>query len=108
MAAVIRRPTFRAGSIRLGPRCFRWGDNYTRSLSFEVERVNLAVIGGLTEPPLTRREYRWLVEALLTEGLRAAMDRTIRDCDGNPIFDAAGNPLVRRVMLPMPRFAWVA
>lgn len=75
MPAVIRRLRFHDGSIRLGPECRAWGDPYTRSLSFEVRRVNVAVIGGLTMPRLTALEYRWIEDALIAEGLRAAMER---------------------------------
>lgn len=89
MSAVIRRLRFYDGSIRLGPKCFRWHDPYTRALSFEVERVNVAVIGGLTWEP-SRQEYRWLEVAMIKEGLRMAMDRV--QSDGS----------IRRVMLPMP------
>lgn len=90
MAAVIRRLRFHDGSIRLGPDCFGWHDPYTRALSFEIERVNVAVIGGLTKPPVTLQEYRWIESAMIAEGLRAAMDRV--QPDGS----------IRRVMLPMP------
>jgi hypothetical protein len=90
MAAVIRRIRFGDGSIRLGPQCFRWHDPYTRSLSFEVERVNVAVIGGLTWT-VAPEEYRWVEEAMIAEGLRMAQDRV--QPDGS----------IRRVMLPMPK-----
>lgn len=102
MAAVIRRVRFGDGSIRLGPKCFVWGDPYTRSLSFEVERVNVAVIGGLTRPKLSRREYRWIEAAMIDAGLRMAEDRVLKGPDGKPIFDENGQPVMRRRMLPMP------
>jgi hypothetical protein len=104
MAAIIRRIRFGDGSIRLGPECFTWLDDYTRALTFEVVRVNVAVIGGLTNfpHPLTRQEYRWIEAAMIRDGLRMAMDRVMRDEKGNPILDGKGNPMVRHVMLPMP------
>jgi len=74
MPAVIRRLRFHDGSIRLGPECFKWGDPYTRHLSFEVERVNVAVIGGLTWKP-SDEEYGWVEAAMIQEGLRMAMRR---------------------------------
>lgn len=74
MGAVIRRLRFHDGSIRLGPECFVWGDPYTRHLSFEVVRVNVAVIGGLTWI-LSREEYRWIEDAMILEGLRGGMER---------------------------------
>lgn len=86
----------------MGPECFSWLDDYTRALCFEVERVNVAVIGGLTHPPLTRQEYRWIEAACIKDGLRMAMYRVMRHSDGSPILDGNGNPVVRRVMLPMP------
>ena len=101
MAAVIRRRHFAYGSIRLGPNCFQWGDPYTRSLSFEVERVNVAVIGGLTRPMLSDEETGWIEAALINAGLRAAMDRVVRDSNGKPLRDANGDVVFRRVMLPM-------
>ena len=81
MPAVIRWPPgcHHGGSIRLGPECFAWHDPYTRLLSFEIERVNVAVIGGLTKPPLTRQEYRWVGAALRAEGLIPKMERAKRN-----------------------------
>ncbi len=102
MPAVIRRLRFHDGSIRLGPECFAWGDPYTRALSFEIERVNVAVIGGLAEPRLTKEEYRWLETAMIDAGLRGAIVRVITDQDGKPILDANGEPKMRRVMCAMP------
>lgn len=101
MPAVIRRLHFQGGSIRLGPDCFRWHDPYTRSLSFEVERVNVAVIGGLNWK-LSFQEYRWIEAAMIAEGLRMAQDRIVKDENGVPILDANGQPTVRRALLPMP------
>jgi hypothetical protein len=101
MPAVIRRPHFHGGSIRLGPRCFRWHDPYTRSLSFEVERVNVAVIGGLNWK-LSFQEYRWIEAAMMVEGLRMAMDRVVKDINGMPVIDANGAPKIRRALLAMP------
>lgn len=103
MPAVIRRVCIHGGSIRVGPACFRWGDPYTRSLSFEIEGVNLAVIGGLTEP-LSREEYRWLEAAFIEAGLRTAVDRAVTGPDGQRLFDAAGQPMFRRVLMPMPNW----
>jgi 3-methyladenine DNA glycosylase/8-oxoguanine DNA glycosylase len=104
MPAVIRRTCFHGGSIRMGPECFSWLDDYTRALTFEVERVNVAVIGGLTDQPhsLTRQEYRWIEAAMIAEGLRFAMDRVMRDKEGKPVLDECGKPTLRRVMLAMP------
>lgn len=85
----------------MGPDCFRWHDPYTRSLSFEVERVNVAVIGGLNWK-LSFQEYRWIEAAMIAEGLRMAQDRIVKDENGVPILDANGQPTVRRALLPMP------
>lgn len=74
MPAVIRRVRFSDGSIRLGPECFKWGDPYEHHLSFEVERVNVAVIGGLNWSP-SQEEYEWVEDAMIKEGLRMAMRR---------------------------------
>lgn len=104
MPAGIRRLRFADGSIRLGPKFFKWGDPYTRALSFEVERVNVAVIGGLTDTPLNRDECLWLEAAFIEEGLRGAMDRVIKGSDGKPLRDASGRAVFRRVMLPMPNW----
>lgn len=101
MPAVIRRLRFADGTIRLWPDCFKWGDPYTRSLSFEIERVNVAVIGGLTRPMLSVEETGWIGTALIDAGLRAAMDWIIRGPDGKPARDATGAPVFRRFMLPM-------
>lgn len=101
MAAVIRRQHFHEGSLRLGPHCFRWHDPYTRSLSFEVERVNVAVIGGLNWK-LSFQEYRWIEAAMVAAGLRMAQNRVIKDENGVAILDADGQPTIRRAMLPMP------
>jgi len=92
VAAVIRRLRYGDGSIRLGPDCFSWRDPYTRSLSFEVVKVNVAVIGGLTKSPhsLTREEYRWIERAMIEEGLYMAMERVAENGD------------VRFRRLPMP------
>lgn len=84
MAATIRRLRFHDGSIRLGPDHFQWSDPYERGLTFEVERVNVAVIGCLTSTdplkpgvdiPLTAEEYGWIEDAMIAEGLRMAMRR---------------------------------
>lgn len=77
MPAVIRFPPGcrHGGSIRVGPECFKWRNPYTRSLSFEIVHVNGAVIGGLTKPPLTLEEYRWIEDAMIEEGLRPFMWR---------------------------------
>lgn len=101
MAAVIRRIRFHDGSIRLGPECCVWGDDYTHSLSFELIRVNVALVGGLNWI-LSREEYRWLEDAFIKEGLRAAMDRVVKDKDGKPLLDESGKPILRRVMMAMP------
>lgn len=101
MAAVIRRPVFGAGSIRLGPECFKWYDPFTRSLSFEVERVNVAVIGGLNWT-LEPWEYRWIEAAMIDEGLRMAQYRVLKGPDGKPLLDDKGEAIVRRRLLPMP------
>lgn len=89
MAAVIRRPHFYGGSIRLGPECFKWHDPYTRALSFEVIRVNVAVVGGLNWK-ISSEEYRWIESAFIAEGLRCAMERV--QPDGS----------IRHSFLPMP------
>jgi hypothetical protein len=100
----MRRTCPHGGSFRLGPDCFAWGDDYTRALPFEIDpdQVDLAVIGGLTDPPLSRDEYRWLEAVLIENGLRAAMDRVVRGPDGKPLRDADGSPIMRRVLMPMP------
>ncbi len=102
MGAAIQRKRFGGGSIRLGRACFQWGDDYTRSLSFEVVRVNIAVLGGLNWR-LSRDEYRWLEEALIREGLRAAMERVLRDKFKRPLRDKNGKPITRFVICAMPK-----
>lgn len=101
MPCVIRRLRFGDGSMRLGPKCFKWGDHFTRSLVFEIIRVNVAVIGGLKGKP-SRQEYRWIEAALIDAGLRGAMDRVVKDKNGKPKLDKDGNVITRFVMLPMP------
>lgn len=89
MAAVVRRICLHGGSIRLGPQCFVWGDPYTRSLSFELVSVNVALIGGLTWK-LSRQEYRWIADAMFKEGLRGAMIR--RKAGRQPYLVIMGKP----------------
>lgn len=103
MPAVIRRLRFADGSIRLGPECFEWGDPYTRCLAFEVERVNVAIIGGLTWTP-SDEEYGWVEAAMIKEGLRMAKYKVIEDEDGKPVLDEHGKPQFRFVRLPMPHW----
>lgn len=103
MAAVIKRTCEHGGTIRLGPECFVWGDPYTRFLGYELED-GLAVIVGLTMPPLSRDEYRWLEAAFIHEGLRCAMDRVVRGPDCKPLLDANGHPIMRRVLMSMPNW----
>lgn len=75
MSAVIRFPDGcnHGGSIRVGPRCHAWFDPYEHLLAFEIEG-DLAIVGGLTWP-ISRADYRDVVNALAHHGLRAAMDR---------------------------------
>lgn len=102
MAATLQRLRSGGGGfIRMGPKHFAWGHQWTRFLGFEMIRPNVALLCG-TKGRLSRQEYRWLVDLLVSEGLRAAMERVVKDGRGRPKLDKDGKVITRTVMCAMP------